>query len=122
MPRKLLLQKYDEVEIMIEIPDDAKVTFGPFCPPTKSGGGGNSSGTLRVYQGTKDNIIAVITSLVGFRDPAMYFAEKIAVEVGDTIWKDNRDGYKRTSSVEKRYEWKGPVLEAGSQPKRKKKK
>ena len=84
MPRKLIV--WGEKDFTVEIPDDAKVTFGPFSPPTAAsttkpsyGVSGSRSGTLRIYKGTKttENVIAVFAGVDGFRDESLAFEETV---------------------------------------------
>jgi hypothetical protein len=101
----------------ITIPDDAKVTFGPFSPPNANTKGSDwmaspkAQGTLRIYQGNKDNIIAVFSGVTGFRDLSLEYAEEVAKEEGATIWKSDRDGYQREEKVSRSREWIEPVAE-----------
>jgi hypothetical protein len=93
---RVLLVEADKI-FRITIPDDAKVTFGPFSPPTKGRpyGSNESRGTLRIYQGSKDNIIACFAGVSSFRELSMQYAEQVAKEEGATIWKDDDKGYTR---------------------------
>jgi len=109
--RQLLV--FGDKTFKIEIPDDAKITFGPWSPPTKGQdshawhSSGKSAGTLRVYQGSKENIVALFAGVTGFRDLALSYAEQVAVEEGASIWKDDEDGYVREDKVSRRRSW-GP--------------
>lgn len=118
MSRELLV--FGSKTFRITIPDDAKVTFGPFSPPT----GGDSRygqrperavGTLRIYKGTKsnENIMAVFAGVHGFRDLNLEYAEEVAKEEGATIWKSDKHGYQREEKVKRSSEWVEPVLEIG---------
>lgn len=98
----------------ITVPDDAKITFGPFSPPGKMGYTGSQEravGTLRVYQKTKDNIIAVFAGVKGFRDLSLDYEEEVAREEGAIIWKSDKDGYKREEKVQRASEWVDPVAQ-----------
>ncbi len=84
MTRKLLV--WGEKDFTLEIPDDAKVTFGPFSPPTSAsvksasyGVAGSRSGTLRIYRGTKatENVMAVFAGVDGFREEGMEYEEVV---------------------------------------------
>jgi hypothetical protein len=88
--------------LRITIPDDARVTFGPFSPPTaESKGYGNEKalvGTLRVYDGkgaaAKQSILAVFTDVRGFRDlSSIEYEEQVATEEVRTVWKSDQNGY-----------------------------
>lgn len=107
MAKQLLV--YGATTFKITVPDDAKVTFGPWSPPSKKGNwdSGDKRGTLRIYQGTKDNIIACFAGVEGFRDLTMQYAEQVAKEEGAVIWKDDQDGYVREDKVQRKKEWVG---------------
>lgn len=117
----------------ITVPDDARITFGPWSPPTGPGDKyGNTDralrGTLRVYQGAKstENIIAVFSGVEGFRDLSLGYAEEVAREEGAVIWKDDEKGYTREEKLTRGAEWivpEIPMLEGDGElaaPKRKK--
>jgi hypothetical protein len=93
----------------ITIPDDARVTFGPWSPPTKDGrawGDEAKRGTLRVYGRTKEDVLAVFAGVTGFRDmTAITYAEQVAKEEGATIWKDDANGYTRETKVTRDTTW-----------------
>jgi len=105
----------------ISIPDEAKVTFGPWSPP----GSGESkyavsekalNGTLRVYESAKSGagILAVFSGVTGFRDMSIDYAEEVAREEGAVIWKTDKDGYKREEKVSRKSEWVAPVIGSGT--------
>lgn len=78
MSRKILVQ--GTKTFVLEIPDDTKVTFGPFSPPRKGREFSDSKsliGTLRVYKGaaTTQNILALYTGVESFRDLSISYAE-----------------------------------------------
>lgn len=56
----------------LTIPDNAKITYGPWSPPSAKSayvgakGGGGNRGTLRVYAGSKENIIGLYTGVLSF--------------------------------------------------------
>lgn len=112
--RKILVQS-DGKEFSITIPDDAKLTFGPWSPPSDRKGESwqheAKRGTLRVYASDKKEILAVFSGVTSFRDVAIGYAEKIAVETGNSIWKDDEKGYYRESKVTRSQEWMTPALD-----------
>jgi hypothetical protein len=105
--RELLV--FGEKTFRIEIPDDAKITFGPWSPPVRDNRGYerqfNPVGTLRIYRGSKENIVALFAGVTGFRDLSLGYREQIAKEEGATIWKDDQDGYLREDKFSRRDEW-----------------
>ena len=105
----------------VTIPEDAKVTFGPWSPPTGEAKYNASdralTGTLRVYQGgktkTTESILAVFSDVRSFRDlSAIEYEEQIVVEKGSIIWESDRDGYKREEMIKRDRDWL-PELESG---------
>lgn len=110
----------------VTIPDDARVTFGPWSPPTGEGKYGVSekalSGTLRIYKGgtTKatENILAVFSGVTGFRDlSAVDVSERVATEEVRTVWKSDAKGYSQEVVGSVGATWVDPVaeLESGEQ-------
>jgi|TARA_Y100000310_G_scaffold311234_1_gene357333 hypothetical protein len=108
MSRQLLV--FGEKTFKITIPDDAKVTFGPWSPGTKDNYGGEKSlrGTLRIYEGKteKSTILGVFSGVTSFRDlSALDYIEQVAREEGAIIWKDDENGYSREENVSQTHEW-----------------
>lgn len=115
---------FGEKTFRINVPDNAKITFGPFSPPVKNHGGFRDgrydpTGTLRIYQGTKENIVACFAGVTGFRDLSLGYAEQVAKEEGATLWKDDEQGYVRENRVSVQKHWVDPQL---PQPKTKRRK
>lgn len=106
----------------VTVPDDAKLTFGPWSPQTGENKYGASEkalvGTLRIYHKTKENILAVFSGVTGFRDLSLEYAEEIAKEEGATIWKSDQHGYEREEKVSRKREWVNmlPPANATSEP------
>lgn len=111
---------FGEKTFKITIPADAKVTFGPWSPPNAKGDFNRESlkGTLRIYKGSKDNILACFSGVAGFRDLTMPYAEEVAKEEGAVIWKDDKDGYQREEKVSRRAEWVPDDVVALAPPKK----
>lgn len=112
--RELLV--FGEKTFRIKIPVDAKVTFGPFSPPAAGQrdnwmASGKAVGTLRVYKGSKDNIIGCFSNVSGFRDLSMEYAEEVAREEGAVIWKSDKNGYEREEKVQRSSDWVEPVAQ-----------
>jgi len=106
----------------ITVPDEAKITFGPWSPPTGEGKYQVTekalNGTLRVYENAKTGagILAVFSGVTGFRDTAIEYAEEVAREEGAIIWKSDKDGYQREEKVSRKTDWLSPSLTAGDDP------
>lgn len=120
--KTLLVTKEDGKEFKITVPEDSRTTFGPWSPPTdraKTYGDRSMTGTLRIYKGkTKatEDVIAVFSGVASFRDITnVDYEEKIAQEVGATVWKSDKDGYKREESVHRNEYWEKPQLEGGKE-------
>lgn len=105
MARELLV--FGDKVFKISIPDDSKVTFGPWSPPSPNSKYTSLVGTLRVYKGSKttENILAVFSGVTGFRELSLEYSEQIAKEEGATIWKSDNNGYSRQENVNRSYEW-----------------
>ena len=109
--RILLVQQGDNKEFRLTIPEKAKVTFAPFSPPNSSNrssyrSSSDAVGTLRIYQGSKDNIIGMFTDVRSFRDlTSMEYSEKVATEEVSVVWKSDANGYEREEKVNRSQEW-----------------
>ena len=103
----------------ISVPDEAKITFGPWSPPTGEGKFSVSekalNGTLRVYENHKSGagILAVFSGVTGYRDTSLGYEEEVAREEGAIIWKSDKDGYKREEKVKRTSDWVTPALGSG---------
>ena len=98
----------------VTVPDDAKITFGPFSPPPSKNvngmriepwGEASKAGTLRIYDKSTGNPLAVFSNVNGFRDTSIGYAEQVAKEEGATIWKDDEKGYTREHKQSMQREW-----------------
>lgn len=94
----------------ITVPEDAKITFGPFSPPQSKAKGEqwsqeSKAGTLRIYDKTTGNPLAVFSGVNGFRDLSVGYAEQVAKEEGATLWKDDEKGYTREHKQSMQREW-----------------
>jgi hypothetical protein len=109
MSRTLLVQ--GDKNFKIEVPDNAKITFGPWSPPRGDTGAhrfeqqGRPNGTLRIYDGT--NVIAVFSGVTGYRDMGLKYLEEVAKEEGATVWKSDHEGYVREEKYHTKSEWVG---------------
>ena len=108
----------------IGVPDETKITFGPWSPPrdptSKYGGDeGGKRGTLRVYQGSKENILACFSGVKSFRDLSVTYTELIAKEEGAVIWKSDDKGYEREEKITRDQQWAEVPAIAPGKPKKK---
>lgn len=121
MARVLFITRPGAKEARLTIPDDARVTFGPFSPPAGDktvdygrGNDGRSKGTLRVYAGgsTKatESVLAVITGVESFFDTAVVdFEEAVATEEVRKVWKSDASGYRTETVANISKEWVDPT-------------
>jgi hypothetical protein len=111
MSKEILV--FGEKTFKITVPDGARITFGPWSPPSKEARYEPQprNGTLRVYEGAKstENIIAVFSGVQGFRDLSLGYAEVVAREEGSIIWKDDKEGYMREEKVKRSEDWIMPT-------------
>jgi hypothetical protein len=101
---RMILVKTESEEFRIGIPADAKITFGPSFPPMKNerGYGKPMEYALRIYRGSKDNLIAVFTGVREFREDGMTVEKKIHSEAGKTLWRSDEEGFKVATSVKRK--------------------
>lgn len=107
MSRKLLVE--GKKTFRITIPDEAKVTFGPWSPGEKKNydQSTESKGTLRVYadKAVNSTILGVWSGVTSFREESLDFEEKTEMQVGSTVWKSDRSGYKKVDEVQREEVW-----------------
>jgi hypothetical protein len=115
MPKELLV--FGEKTFKITIPDDSRITFGPWSPPSATKNtawdAADKRGTLRIYEGkskTSENIIAVFTGVTGFRDLTLQYSEQMLKLEGETIWKSDTHGYERHDKTKRQEDWHDPLL------------
>jgi hypothetical protein len=121
MSRTLLV--FGAKTFKITVPDEAKITFGPWSPPSSTAKtfsdptGKSMAGTLRVYESAKagSSILAVFSNISGYRDLAIGYEEEIAREEGAIIWKSDKDGYRREEKVKRQHDWLDPQLTTGEE-------
>lgn len=79
MPRKILV--FDiQTQFTVTVPDKAKITFGPTIPyPARQQGvirtPDERGYSLRIYEGNKENLLAVFPGVTGFRDMSLEIEE-----------------------------------------------
>lgn len=99
---------FGEKTFKITVPDESKITFGPWSPPkgerTTMMSDAALRGTLRIYDKDK-NVIAVFSGVSGYRDAALNYSEQVAKEEGAVIWKSDQEGYQREEKVKRKEEW-----------------
>lgn len=120
--RQLLV--FGDKTFKITVPDDAKITFGPFSPPRKNGQQfdiDRAQGTLRVYRGTEKDVLACFAGVRGFRDLSLQYAEEVAKEEGAVIWKSDERGYQREEKSASQKQWVGDPVALPPPPEPKKK-
>ena len=105
---------YADKEFKISVPDDSRITFGPWSPPSKEAKYGDAAGmkvgTLRIYKGNSTtDVLALFSGVTGFRDLSVEYNEKVVVEEGSTVWKSDRKGYFREDRVVRDEDWVDPI-------------
>ena len=107
MARQLLVHGHKTFKITV--PDEAKITFGPWSPPPRKGEGHwqeeSKKGTLRIYIGSEKNIIGCFSGVTSFRDLSIGYAEEVAREEGAVVWKDDEKGYVREDKLKREKAW-----------------
>jgi len=119
MARTILIMFEGKKEAKAVIPDDSKLTFGPWSPGVQdkySNSAKALAGTLRIYRGKTDTsgVIGVFSGVTGYRDLSLIdYSEKTAIETGSSVWKSDKRGYERKESIQYEEEWDKPLLSAG---------
>lgn len=118
MSRTLLVEGTKTFKLTI--PDDARITFGPWSPPKEKGftSEEHKRGTLRIYQSRStrtEDIIDVFSGVTSFRDiTAIEYSEQVIREEGATIWKSDKHGYERETKARYEEDWiEAPLLTNG---------
>lgn len=98
---RLILFRTNEGEFRVQVPGDAKITFGPAIPGPAQARNGYTRAeyALRIYQKTKDNLLAVFTGVYTFRDVSLPVSKLVVREAGKAVWKSDERGYKVEESV-----------------------
>ena len=111
LSRQILIERDGKPDARVECEDGDKLTFGPWSPSREERGyGSKPTGTLRIYRGSKENCIFVMSGVTAYRDVSVNFEEKIAVEEGAKLWKSDKSGYKREETVKREERWETPEL------------
>lgn len=100
----------------ITIPSTWKMTFGqlvPFEIRRQSGNGGTATVALRMYEGTKENLRAVMCDVVSFRDASIDILEKRTTVQRKAAQKRTSQGVKDVVVEARMTEWVDPDAEEG---------
>lgn len=101
-----------EGQFKLDVPEGARLTFGPDVPFERRGPGvydrpfaGNARAyALRVYIG--DELIACLAGVHWFRKETIPMSRLIHVETGRKVWESSKDGYKVEEAVKRDGDWK----------------
>lgn len=121
MARQLLVMQDGNKEFRITVPDEARLTFGPWSPGgSKDDRYSNTpaalKGTLRVYAGKSETsgVIGVFSGVTGYRDLSVIdYEEKTTIETGSVVWKSDKKGYFEEKKINRDESWDDPQLTAG---------
>lgn len=93
----------NEGPILVEgIPDDAKITYGPMTPGSKSYQGNER--TLRIYT-SQTNQLAVFVGVTSFRDLSLTISRRQVTNSGETTSVQGPDGKFYQATADETYEW-----------------
>lgn len=109
---KTLLVRDAEGEFKVDLPANAKLTFGPNVPFARGDGHVTSQHgyALRVYVESKENIIAVFTNVRWFRDITLPVFRKVLKEAGKTLWRSDEQGFKVEREVKREESFEREVV------------
>lgn len=100
----------------ITIPSTWKMTFGQLVPyDGRRDRGGQLPVALRFYEGSKDNLRAVMTDVVAFRDASIQVMEKRTSVKRQIVQKATAQGNKNVEVEARMTEWVNPDAEADDQ-------
>lgn len=91
----------------ITVPETWKLTFGPTVPYVK-GSTMNNPTALRFYEGSKDNLRAVFTDVIAFRDADMEIMERRTEVKRQVVQKQSAGGMKNVEVEARVTEWVNP--------------
>ncbi len=93
----------------IEIPSNWKMTFGQLVPHTlRETHGASSQVALRLYEGSKENLRAVMTDVVAIRDASMVISERRTTVERKAAQKQTAHGMKDVVVEARVTEWVNP--------------
>lgn len=93
----------------ITIPATWKMTFGQLVPHTlRETNGATSQVALRLYEGTKENLRAVMTDVVAVRDASMVISERRTTVQRKAAQKQTAHGMKDVVVEARVTEWVNP--------------
>lgn len=100
MSRQILV-KEDRGIFRLEIPDDAKVTFGPAIPGPRAARGPNDVYALRVYKGAteKSGLLAVFPGIHYFHEVETICVLRPTTEDGQTNWQRDDGWFEQLEDV-----------------------
>jgi hypothetical protein len=99
---KTYLVERNNETLMVTVPADWKVTFGPIFTPTKGYGGPENC--LRFYE-AKDRQRAIFTGVRGFRDTSIPVQKKVVAVKGKTEFAKDHKGEKHSAESQKDEKW-----------------
>lgn len=98
----------------ITIPKNWKMTFGQLVPHTlRETRGASSSVALRLYEGSKENLRAVMTDVVSIRDASMTIMERRTTTTRKAAQKQTGQGARDVVVEARVTEWVDPDKEDG---------
>jgi hypothetical protein len=118
LTRNLLVTRTNGKKFRISVPEDAKVTFGPWSPPgdkTRAYNEKSMAGTLRVYENasTKASILGCFSDVVSFREECLDYEEEVITQEVATIWKSDNKGFRSEQTARVASSFDDPQLEEG---------
>lgn len=81
MTRTILVFRANKPNFTVDIPEGARLSFGPWTPPRAEGKYGreekSQAGTLRIYEKSTaaSSILAVFSDVEGYRDLSLNYSE-----------------------------------------------
>jgi hypothetical protein len=109
--RTYILDLRDGNTRKITLPATAKLTFGQIVPYSSAKNGGSTAAVpiaLRIYEGSKDNLRAVMTDVVSFRDADIPILERRTTVKRQAAQKQSDKGARDVIVEARITEWVNP--------------
>lgn len=100
---KTYLVERSKETLLVTVPADWKVTFGPLFTPSKGGYGGPAN-CLRFYE-SKDKQRAIFVDVTGFRDTSIPVKRRVVEVKGKSEFAKNSKGEKHSAEEERDEKW-----------------
>lgn len=107
-----LLDLHNGAVRKVDVPSNWKVTFGPTIPYSGKYTGRDGGTALRFYEGNKENLRAVFTDVIAFRDASIAVLDKKVSTQQKVVHEDTPQGGRNVVVTAVTSEWVDPNAES----------